>query len=80
MGDAVKVALEPFSRWCREALERGLFEAHWREVGEDHERIPLELDLEKLLALERARRLQRARGRWRARRLRDDDSLDAPEL
>jgi len=50
----VKAALEPFSRWCREALERGLFEAHWREAGEDHEEIPLELDLEKFLQLERA--------------------------
>ena len=54
MGLYVKVQLEAFSRWSREALERGLFEAHWREVGEDIEEIPLELDLEKLLMLERA--------------------------
>ena len=50
----MKFQLEAFSRWSREALERGLFEAHWREVGEDLEEIPLEIDLEKLVLLERA--------------------------
>lgn len=45
---------EPFSRWCREAVERGLFEAHWREVGRYRDRIALEPDFEKFALLERA--------------------------
>ena len=50
----MKYQAEPFSRWMREALEGGLFEAHWREVGAFIEEIPLEVDFEKFLALERA--------------------------
>ena len=50
----MKFQLEAFVRWSREAIERGIVEAYWREVGEDHEAIPLEPDLEKLLQIERA--------------------------
>lgn len=50
----MKLELEAFSRWMREAIERGLFEAHWNEVGEDRETIALEPDFSKLLAMERA--------------------------
>lgn len=49
----MKCQLEAFSRWMREAVERGMFEAQWREVGENLEEIPLEPDFEKLLQLER---------------------------
>jgi len=45
---------EPFCRWCREAVERGLFEAHWREVGRYRDQIALEPDFEKFALLERA--------------------------
>ncbi len=49
----IEFQLEAFSRWMREAVERGLFEAHWKEVGEDRDRIALDLDFQKLLTLER---------------------------
>jgi GNAT superfamily N-acetyltransferase len=50
----VKVQVEAFSRWMREAVELGLFEAHWNEVGEDRDTIALEPDFHKLLGMERA--------------------------
>ena len=51
---ALSIQAEPFSRLCREAIQRGLFEAHWREVGMFRDRIVLEPDFEKSFQLERA--------------------------
>ena len=48
---------EPFSKWCREAIERGLFEAHWREVGVNQDIKKLDPDLNKCFGLERAQAL-----------------------
>lgn len=50
----MRLEQEPLTRWCREAVEAGLFEAHWREVESDLDRFPLEPDFEKFFALERA--------------------------
>lgn len=50
---AIDIKAEPFSRWCREAVERGLFEAHWQEVGRYKDKIALEPDFEKFSLLER---------------------------
>jgi GNAT superfamily N-acetyltransferase len=50
----VRIDAEPFSRWMGEAADAGLFEAHWREVGEHLHDIPLEPDFKQLLMAERA--------------------------
>ncbi len=49
----MRISEEPFSRWCREAVDGGLFEAHWREIGRDREKIQLEPDFDKFHSLER---------------------------
>lgn len=51
---SVRIQSEAFSRWMREAVQLGLLEAHWNEVGEHRDTIALEPDFEKLLGLERA--------------------------
>jgi len=50
---ALDIRSEAFTRWCREAVEHGLFEAHWREVGRYKEKIQLEPDFQKLTMFER---------------------------
>lgn len=47
----VAIAFEPVSHWIREA--RPLFEAHWREVGNDRHRVPLHVDYARYAQMER---------------------------
>ncbi len=51
---SVQVQLEPIGKWAREAVERGLLEAHWREVDRDLEDIELEPDFDAWFTLDRA--------------------------
>lgn len=48
------IAVEPLTRWWREAAERGLFEDHWREVEPRGDTFIANPDFERWLLLERA--------------------------
>jgi len=49
----MKIQTEAFTRWSREAVDRGLFEAHWRELCRDADKLALDPDLEKYFAMEK---------------------------
>jgi hypothetical protein len=61
----MKIRREPFAQWHAEAAP--LFAAHWQEVGSFKDRIALDIDIERIVALEKA-------GLWHAWTARDESS------
>lgn len=55
---AITIQPEPMTSWWREAVSRGLFEAHWVEVGRDRDKIRLNPDWERWLRLQQANALR----------------------
>jgi GNAT superfamily N-acetyltransferase len=58
---------EPYSGWHELAEAQGAFEAHWREVEHHHDQVPLAIDHDAYLHLERLGLLYCAvaRDKWR---------------
>jgi hypothetical protein len=62
----IRIAAEPFERWHAEAAP--LFLAHWHEIGTFKDAIKLDVDADKIIALEAARM-------WHAWTVREDGAL-----
>lgn len=47
------VSVEPYTQWVQEAVSSKMFEAHWRECDTDHDKIPLAVNFEMYIVIEK---------------------------